>query len=70
LDDELDAEQQKLVYGGEVCMWGELTDSANLDSRIWPRSAAAAEVTKNFFPFSSFARFMLGNVSSASKQDT
>ncbi|KAF9362894.1 hypothetical protein BGX34_005301 [Mortierella sp. NVP85] len=44
LDDELDAEQQKLVYGGEVCMWGELTDSANLDSKIWPRSAAAAEI--------------------------
>ncbi|KAG0338789.1 hypothetical protein BG004_007088 [Podila humilis] len=44
LTDKLTSEQQKLVYGGEVCMWAEQTDSSNLDSNLWPRSAAAAEV--------------------------
>lgn len=44
--------EQKMIYGGEICMWGEQTDSSNLDSNIWPRSAAAAEV-KIRFPFSS-----------------
>ncbi|KAF9349011.1 hypothetical protein BGX26_012636 [Mortierella sp. AD094] len=44
LTDQLNDAQQKMVYGGEVCMWGEQTDSSNLDSSLWPRSAAAAEV--------------------------
>ncbi|KAI8598130.1 glycoside hydrolase superfamily [Dissophora ornata] len=44
LTDELNAEQQKMVYGGEVCMWAEQTSSSNLDPNLWPRSAAAAEV--------------------------
>ncbi|KAG0216523.1 hypothetical protein BGX28_000037 [Mortierella sp. GBA30] len=44
LTDRLNAEQQKMVYGGEVCMWSEQTDSSNLDSNLWPRTAAAAEV--------------------------
>ncbi|XPS69022.1 Beta-N-acetylhexosaminidase [Ascochyta lentis] len=35
---------QHLVIGGEVHMWGEQTDSANLDQMVWPRAAAAAEV--------------------------
>lgn len=33
-----------LVIGGEVHLWGELTDSVNLDDQLWPRVAAAAEV--------------------------
>lgn len=37
-------EHRHLVAGGEVHMWGELTDSVSLDSTLWPRVAAAAEV--------------------------
>ncbi|KAG0290976.1 hypothetical protein BGZ96_005589 [Linnemannia gamsii] len=44
LTDGMTDEEQKMVYGGEICMWGEQTDSSNLDSSVWPRSAAAAEV--------------------------
>ncbi|KAF9435684.1 hypothetical protein BGZ76_005753 [Entomortierella beljakovae] len=44
LTESLTEEQQKLLYGGEICMWSEQTDSSNLDSNMWPRSAAAAEV--------------------------
>ena len=38
------AQHHHLVYGGEVCFWAELTDSVTLDSKLWPRAAAAAEV--------------------------
>ena len=33
-----------LVLGGEVNLFGELTDSVTLDGMLWPRAAAAAEV--------------------------
>ena len=40
---KLTPEQQKLILGGEVCMWAEHLDQRTVDSRIWPRTAAMAE---------------------------
>ncbi len=42
-DTKLTPEQQKLILGGEICMWAEQIDSGTIDSRIWPRSMAVAE---------------------------
>jgi hexosaminidase len=42
-DASLTAEQASHVVGGEVCAWGEFLSPENIDSRIWPRTAAIAE---------------------------
>jgi hexosaminidase len=42
-DTKLTVDQQKLIFGGEICMWAEQINSETIDSRIWPRSIAIAE---------------------------
>jgi hexosaminidase len=42
-DTTLTPEQQKLILGGEVCMWAEQLNEFTIDSRIWPRTAVMAE---------------------------
>jgi hexosaminidase len=39
----LNPEEKKRILGGEACMWGEWTSPENIDSRVWPRTAAIAE---------------------------
>ena len=40
---ELNAEEQKNILGGEAAMWEELATPENLDAKLWPRLAAIAE---------------------------
>jgi hexosaminidase len=42
-DTTLTADQQKLILGGEVCMWAEQLNSETVDSRMWPRTMAVGE---------------------------
>jgi hexosaminidase len=39
----LTAEEQARILGGEATMWSEYVTPENVDSRIWPRTAAIAE---------------------------
>ncbi len=40
---ELGAAGRQHLLGGEATMWAELVDARNVDTRIWPRTAAIAE---------------------------
>ena len=39
----LTADQKARILGGEAAMWSEFVTPENVDSRIWPRTAAIAE---------------------------
>jgi hexosaminidase len=39
----LTAEEKERILGGEATMWSEYVNWENIDSRIWPRTAAIAE---------------------------
>ena len=39
----LSPEENQRILGGEACMWSEYVSPENIDSRIWPRTAAIAE---------------------------
>lgn len=39
----LTEEEKTHIIGGEACQWAEFVDDENVESRLWPRSAAIAE---------------------------
>ena len=39
----LSPDEKQRILGGEACMWSEYVSPENVESRIWPRTAAIAE---------------------------
>eukprot|EP00766_Chilomastix_caulleryi_P002292 gnl/Chilomastix_caulleri/328.p1 GENE.gnl/Chilomastix_caulleri/328~~gnl/Chilomastix_caulleri/328.p1 ORF type:complete len:236 (+),score=57.76 gnl/Chilomastix_caulleri/328:195-902(+) len=39
----LTAQQEKLILGGEACLWGEGIDVGAIDTYVWPRALAVSE---------------------------
>src|SRR3989442_1783685 len=39
----LSPDEKQRILGGEACMWAEYVSPENIDSRVWPRTAAIAE---------------------------
>eukprot|EP00937_MAST-01D_sp_MAST-1D-sp2_P006976 g6976.t1 len=39
----LSAAEQRMVLGGEACMWSEQVDVSTFSARVWPRACAVAE---------------------------
>jgi hexosaminidase len=39
----LSPEEKRRILGGEACMWTEWVTAENIDSRVWPRTAAISE---------------------------
>lgn len=42
--ENIPSDLQHLIEGGEVLLWSEQTDPMDVDAKLWPRAAAAAEV--------------------------
>lgn len=39
----LTTNEESRIIGGEACQWAEFVDGDNIESRVWPRTAAIAE---------------------------